>query len=67
MTDCPKCKEKTKRIQKLTREKRKLQERLRSYFDREEERLNPTSAIGIRNKEALEKAAREDYEEWRSS
>jgi len=67
MTDCPKCKEKTKRIRKLLRENRNLRDNLRSYSEEDEERMHPTSEIGRRNKEAIEKAAREDYEEWRSS
>jgi len=64
---CEKCKEKDKKIRKLQARNRKLREDIGYYLDQEEERLNPTSQVGIRNKEALEKAAREDYEAWRSS
>jgi len=67
MNDCPKCKEKTNKIRKLQRENRKFREDLGYYLDQEEERIHPTSEVGIRNKEALKKAAREDYEAWRSS
>jgi len=44
-----------------------LEKKLQRCVDRENERENPTSRVGQLEKEAIERAYREDYEAWRSS